>query len=537
MIDIYRCIICPVYFFKVNYPETMSLIKEEQPFEINPQENWQWEQSVFPKPLSPLWASVFPEIINTAKYVAEKEGGVFEPETERVKVVDGYWYVKIPTTQHKETILPIEEIESSIFQWGKELKPEVKNGLNLIENSIKQDFRDEQEIHNTLKMALNLELRFNIITQFMLQVANSAAAQFKEKFKELTPEADDFEQAKLFTSINTPLVSFQRRVKKLAQLIKENPAMADALSINRERKLNEDKIKEVPGGGDWLKEFEKLVKDFEWFSNKPEDIMYPTLNEDHTFLIQFLKKELESTSDKTKSSFDLKTAKKQKLKQIINNTEQNQELQKDFFRFFKATQKLLLIREELNELIEKKVVALLRKLFLKVGNYLMLKRVVNEPSDIFFITLEELEHYLNNETPSTFHNLVEQRKSEFQKQLEETPHRKDNKEQVVVTALKGLPCSPGRAVGKTKAISSTEDLLEVQPGEIIILPHINISWAITSGIISGIITEEGGVLSHGSIVARELKIPTIIGVKDAIILIENGSMVLIDGEEGVINLL
>ncbi len=72
----------------------------------------------------------------------------------------------------------------------------------------------------------------------------------------------------------------------------------------------------------------------------------------------------------------------------------------------------------------------------------------------------------------------------------------------------------------------------VTPGSILVLEYSNPGWTPVYTVAAGLVTEEGGLLSHGSIVARERGLPAVIQVRDATRLLHDGQRVRIDGDRG-----
>lgn len=100
--------------------------------------------------------------------------------------------------------------------------------------------------------------------------------------------------------------------------------------------------------------------------------------------------------------------------------------------------------------------------------------------------------------------------------------------------LKGVPASSGVVKGEIKIILSPNDVNNFEDGEILVAPLTNPHF--TPAILKAIaiVTEMGGMLSHPAIVARELGIPCVTGVKNATKILKNGQEVIIDGNKGVV---
>ena len=102
--------------------------------------------------------------------------------------------------------------------------------------------------------------------------------------------------------------------------------------------------------------------------------------------------------------------------------------------------------------------------------------------------------------------------------------------------LKGSPVSPGRVRGKACVIKSVEDFPALQPGSILVCPTTTPAWTPLFPQILGLVTDIGGILAHGSIVAREFGIPAVLGVGNATEMIQDGQFITVDGEAGTVEL-
>ena len=98
---------------------------------------------------------------------------------------------------------------------------------------------------------------------------------------------------------------------------------------------------------------------------------------------------------------------------------------------------------------------------------------------------------------------------------------------------RGLGCSPGKASGKVKILKNLE-LNHNLSDKIIVTERTEPSWAVILPLCKGIIVERGSILSHTSIISRELGIPSIVGVKNATTLFKDGDRITIDGSTGMI---
>lgn len=104
------------------------------------------------------------------------------------------------------------------------------------------------------------------------------------------------------------------------------------------------------------------------------------------------------------------------------------------------------------------------------------------------------------------------------------------------TALKGLPAAGGRVMAVAQVMSGESRNLETMlPGRILVASSIAPDWLPLLKQAAGIVTERGGMTSHGAIVARELGIPAVVNVADVTKLIQTGESLVVDGDKGEIH--
>ena len=102
--------------------------------------------------------------------------------------------------------------------------------------------------------------------------------------------------------------------------------------------------------------------------------------------------------------------------------------------------------------------------------------------------------------------------------------------------LQGFAVSPGRAMAPASVILSPADFDKMEPGTILVCPTTTPAWTPLFAQASGLVTDIGGVLAHGSIVAREFGIPAVMGTGNATQRIASGKQVIVDGDTGTVTI-
>ncbi|MGK5091964.1 phosphoenolpyruvate synthase [Deltaproteobacteria bacterium TL4] len=197
---------------------------------------------------------------------------------------------------------------------------------------------------------------------------------------------------------------------------------------------------------------------------------------------------------------------------------------------------------------------LYRDIFLEIGKQLHFYGQLEDPRDILFLKVDELETYMEGRcVQSDLKILVAGRKQEYQRYKEEAepshhfyttgavyhhnnfeyPHQAKMK---TPEGLKGTGCYPGVVEEKIRLIFSPEDELSLN-GQILCTVRTDPGWAPLFPTAGGIIVERGSTLSHSAVVARELGIPAIVGIPGITKILKDGELIRMNGESGIVELL
>ncbi|MCE5184807.1 MAG: hypothetical protein LLF76_01620 [Planctomycetaceae bacterium] len=189
----------------------------------------------------------------------------------------------------------------------------------------------------------------------------------------------------------------------------------------------------------------------------------------------------------------------------------------------------------------------LRRIVLEMGRRLHAGAILEHPDDIFFMTLEEIRPADQYDRGDDLRQRISDRRLEYERnKLFSPPHlvigsyRGQPAEEPVVSdtrVLKGLTASPGIVRGKARVILHADDDQQVLAGEILVAPFTDPAWTPYFMTAAGIVMDMGGVLSHGSIVAREYGIPAVVNVGPATRLIRTGQRIEVDANQALVRIL
>ncbi|OPX87127.1 MAG: Phosphoenolpyruvate synthase [Pelotomaculum sp. PtaB.Bin117] len=188
---------------------------------------------------------------------------------------------------------------------------------------------------------------------------------------------------------------------------------------------------------------------------------------------------------------------------------------------------------------------IIKQALLKEAVKLVQKGVIREKEDIYYLSFEELREAVR--TNRLDYSIIRSRKEEYEVYEKLTPPRIMTSEGEVISgeyntgnipkgALAGIPASSGTVEGRARVILRMEDA-DIEEGDILVTTFTDPSWTPVFVSIKGLVSEVGGMMTHGSVVAREYGLPAVVGVENATRLIKDGQRIRINGAEGYVEIL
>jgi pyruvate,water dikinase len=181
-----------------------------------------------------------------------------------------------------------------------------------------------------------------------------------------------------------------------------------------------------------------------------------------------------------------------------------------------------------------------RSIVLEIGSRFKENGILNESEDIFFLEIKEVRNIIDGKIDEDLNSKVDKRKSDYELFMDIEPPalitKDGGKDWAADTKLKGLGGSPGKVTGKVRVISDIDEFGKFEKGEILVAPTTNPSWTPLFMIAKAVVTEVGGMLSHGAVVAREYQIPAVLGVRSATKILKDGMEITVDGGTGEVRI-
>jgi len=186
-----------------------------------------------------------------------------------------------------------------------------------------------------------------------------------------------------------------------------------------------------------------------------------------------------------------------------------------------------------------------KKALLEEAERLVQTGVLRDKEDVFYLRFEEIQDVVR--TNKVNEQLIQQRKDAFRSYQALTPPRvltsdgeavagAYRRDDVPAGALAGLPVSAGTVEGRARVILDMAEA-DLEPGDILVTAYTDPSWTPLFVAIKGLVTEVGGLMTHGAVIAREYGLPAVVGVEHATRLIRDGQRIRVHGTDGYVEIL
>jgi pyruvate,water dikinase len=488
------------------------------------------------------------------------------------RVIDGYCYPTIiETTQEeakqrepifREKIRPYLEDFDGVWE---PFKAEIVNVYkNLKESQGISDYRDIEKLEN-IQLASLFEDFIRIVNRreaeihmLMMVPAYYIFGQFQQIWQEMfgTPSGIDPLFSKLMSGFESAVFEMNKEAWRLGR---------EAIEIGIDKVFqgtddNEEiwaELNESSVAAKWLGQYSKFLNVHGWKCERMQDWATPTWLERPSLGLPTIKMAIG-----TGGKFSLDETRKGTIEERDEAVEEVlakvPEGQKEWFKvLMKGAQKAGYWSEDHTPYLDYYVCALGRWITRELGGRFFKASCVDDPEDIYFLLPDEIRKAYIPMEKANLRSYVEKRKKDWEENLKKEPKQfygniervhemimKDPSISVSVQApivrpelkadLYGSAAAPGIVEGIARVVMSESQLGEVQPGEILVAPGMSAPWTPVFEIISGAITDGGGATSHPVIVAREYRIPCVVGCLEATKKIRTGDRVRLDGNLGVV---
>ena len=417
--------------------------------------------------------------------------------------------------------------------------------LNNIRSSgdLKSLFKLAEELDNVMISHFRLirygipvhNIGMNLMTQYLLNRFFG-----KEEAQNIYPI--------LISGLNHKLKETNDRIHQLADIINKSSYLKTIFKLNSSIEiLNKIQVDENSDCIHFQNEFNNFLMEF-GDRGFTRELYYPRWKEAPNLVIDILRSLSVEELGKSMAIKDNTEIERMKVETIVERKLKTKIygplLWKLFSGILKNSRKYIIFRENQRFNLDKWITKN-RELFLDIGNILIEQGLIEKETDVFFFYKKEIKKVIFDEYKafelSNLSKLVRERRSEFLKFENVLPPKfllGSNEFNDVIEfdensrEIQGIPASHGIITAPVRILSDINLIPSVQSGEILVVPRTDPGWTPVFSKIGGLITETGGILSHGAVVSREYGIPAVTNITNACKILKTGQIITINGFNG-----
>jgi len=465
-------------------------------------------------------------------------------------------------------------IEYCIGHWDdyyRQLIQEVISNLDTL-NGVDLDKLILPHLAEHLRRAEHLNRRNWEIHFTLMYPADAVYFTFEDYCKKHGMEEKDFViMLRGFESIATQTDEEMWRLAKYA----DECGLKDVI-LKTETEAVLDTLSTYPDARPWLDKFNRFIS---IYGNRVVaahlDVTTPTWKEDPTPVMDTIKgyyARMDSGWSFSASKKKVKEEREAAVEEFERKLADEGE-KKEFRRLLKAAQGVYAFQEDHGFYIDQGSTAALRNAIIACGKRLYRRGLIEKVEDVNFLNFHELNEVMEalvyNEKVAKYHygamipNLIRERQADANMAnadsdapltfgnipekmtdpigtkvfgiIDDILHPRGEKE--VKEKLEGFPGAPGVVEGPARVVMDYQDFQKVEAGEILVCPYTGTAWTPLFVKIGGVVTDTGGMLTHAAIAAREYNIPAVVGTWNATNSINDGDVIRIDGNVGVVEVL
>jgi pyruvate,water dikinase len=522
---------------------------------------------LLPDPLSPLFESLgIPAIMNGVFNVARTLTPIEPPFTsEYFTSINHYAYMnaRLGPGYMKWIfvgMLPAfpRLLRNLIPMWRDELRPAYRQ---TVEQSSKISIEQQTagQLWHSIQELVTAAMHYTASLLFATMGASAGAeAVLTGVYKKFVQRPGDPPPATLMMGYDSLPIQSEKSLYDLAQACRQDPALTEALLSMSGNTFTDYLQNGTPDGVDlesWQAFRDQLNLHLSRFGHMiyQLDFAYPLPVNDPSPLLETLKMYLRGAGSDPHARQQRSAALREQTAQ--QGLSRSRGLKRWIFKkSLGIGQPMSLVREDAIADIGLGY-PLLRRMFGELGRRLASAGALPAAEDIYWLLKEEIGAAVAaleaHAALADYAEFIEQRKAEWQalKKIVPPPMIPMKKKyygfstDIWITAsedaqtaqrLKGIPASPGKVTAPARVLNGPQDFDQMRPGEVLIAGTTTPAWTPLFAMASAVITDIGGPLSHGSIVAREYGIPAVMGTGVATRRIHSGQVITVDGDLGLV---
>ncbi|KPA17632.1 phosphotransferase [Candidatus Magnetomorum sp. HK-1] len=531
---------------------------------------WVMDLSHYPKPITPLdYSFLVTKMFDATAKVQEEEG---YPGRVYCRHINTYLYIssiyKCEIDQAEALLKPYYEKMDQVIRdldkfWENDWLPKLKDHIAFWNNFDLKKASEQKLLEHLIETVERLEdsqkIHARLLTPVMLSMY-----YFNQMYHDLFPDSDRTEAYELLTGFETEFTKSDQQIwilsRQAIQSVEIKKILIDTDSANVFNRLSESSEGKI-----FLNDLNKYLQEY----GKQTDnsvLSKPFFIEDPEPVIKTLQHyvnqpEHEDPSIQLKKAIEQSEKREAEIRKKLSRYPNP--IVKKFESTLKAARTGSMIMTNHTHWLDNQTTCEARLVILEIGHRLAKAGAIKERDDVFYLRLEELQKILKQFPEVTIHSKtiderrnMENRFAKIQPPpflgipptqfpndpilfafMEVTGTPEPPSPDLPKNQIKGKPASSGKVRGIARVIHDLSEANKLNPGDILITDFTLPPWTTLFARISAVVTNSGGMLSHSAIVAREFRIPAIVGTGIATSVIKDGQTIEVDGDNGVVNII
>ena len=343
-----------------------------------------------------------------------------------------------------------------------------------------------------------------------------------------------------------------RAVWQLADSIKKSEALTNLFATTSLENLK-DALQAFAEGAAFLSEVQQVLNVYGWRIANSHEFSDETWIENPIYIfeviMEYLKKDYNFDEEFAKVVAEREAKVASLLAQYEDSTEKA-----TFMQIHEWALQYWGVDEDHHFYIDAMLPAKARLLLLEIGKLLVKAKAIHSAEDIFYFYLDELVELVQNPTDATANvtarkeMLAQDAKKDIPANYGTPPQEeaapvierifgtKSAEVNEEAKTFKGYAASKGTHTGIVRIVRNQDDFAKVTKGDVLVCKTTLPPWTVLFSIAGAVITDAGGILSHAGTVAREYKLPAVLGTKVSTQLLKDGDVVTVDGTNGVVTI-
>ena len=456
--------------------------------------------------------------------------------------------------QQEATLNPI--VERFETYWNDELLPEIKQHIAYFEScDLRGMSLDQLRAH--LAQALQRVTRMGALHGFALMPSQFAMSQFEELYCELFEGSSTLDALRLTQGFDNKILEGDRALWRLSRAARATPEVSAILSGHGASEVI-PALEKSAASQPFLTELRVWIAYYGQRLNSAFALGEPSWIEDPTPAIDYLRAYLSQPDPRPEMEPAALAAERE---QAVAEARAKLAGYPDpvvarFEMLLKAAQIAAVVLKDHNFWIDQRLFYHVRRLILEFGQRLAQAGTLAAASDVFYLRPDEL----GNGGDAPMKRLVQERKAEMERFSYVTPPpmlgtppafemtdggpmmramfkgeaTQPNTRPYEANRVQGFAGSAGVVRGTARVIHSLAEAGKLHPGDVLIAEATVPPWTPLFATACAVVTDTGGVLSHSAVVAREYRIPAVVGTGKATSTFHDGQMLEVDGNAGIV---